>query len=235
MTDAPLYFVVAFSRSEALELRAEVAIKVPSRQQAASLAWRLADGTRGAIALSRSAWPQGPGSASLEILARFGDVPDDRALRRQFGDDRSWGGIAIAPAAPFPRSMPSNPRAPDARMRAPPLPAQSKPVSARPVSAKPVPAQHALGKTPRYAHLSACLVAAGVAIWGSTVLVIAAQGAQREARLLELARPACEHAGASNEDMHHLVKFGYQGGASKKAALEKVIALCQARQTSPQL
>jgi hypothetical protein len=230
MTDAPLYFVVAFSRSEALELRAEVAIKVPSRQQAASLASRLADGARGAIALSRSAWPQGPGNASLEILARFGDVPDDRALRRQFGDDRNWGGIAIAPAAPFPRSMPSKPRPPDARMRAPSLPAQPKPASAKPVPAKP-----ALRKPPRYARVSACLAAAGVVIWGSTVLVIAAHGAQREARLLELARPACEHAGTSNDDMHRLVKFGYKGGVSKKAALEKVIALCQARRTSPLL
>jgi hypothetical protein len=214
MTDIPLFFVVAFSRSEASELRAEVTIKVPSRPHAASLASHLADGERGAIALSRAASPSTTGTRHLEILARFGDVPDDHTLHRQFGDDWVPGrsGIAIASAAPFPRSMPQTQRQRDSRPRTLPIAAEAKPGPAR---------------ARRYSRAPAWLAAAGVALCGSAALVIAANGAQREARLVELARPACEHMGATNEELHRLVKYGYQFGASKKEALHTVITLCQ--------
>src|SRR5260370_24236860 len=86
MVHTPLFFVVACSRIKAGELRAEVAIKAFSEQHAASLALHLVGQRRGAVAVSQTVDPSTAETGDAKILARFGDLPNDRALRRWFGN-----------------------------------------------------------------------------------------------------------------------------------------------------
>ncbi|SEF01807.1 hypothetical protein SAMN05519104_7791 [Rhizobiales bacterium GAS188] len=83
MADISIFFVVAFSRTEASELRAEAAIKARSKQHAVSLASHFAGEGQGAVAFSQMGESATAGG-NAKILARFGDVPNDRALLRQF-------------------------------------------------------------------------------------------------------------------------------------------------------
>jgi hypothetical protein len=50
---------------------------------------------------------------------------------------------------------------------------------------------------------------------------------QRESRLMEMARPACIHAGTTNKELRRLVESEFAFGTSKEHALHAVVALCQ--------
>ncbi|SED75989.1 hypothetical protein SAMN05444161_3935 [Rhizobiales bacterium GAS191] len=230
MADIPLFFVVAFSRAETSGLRAEVAIKVFSKQHAASLASQLAGQGRGAVVFSQAGGPSTAGRADVKILARFGDVPDDRTLYFRLGD--LWAsrraGITTASAAPFPRSMPAMPRLRGLWSRPIPFAVQRK-------RSPKEGSREGARQGPRYSRAIAWLAVAAIATSGSSALVIVARGAQREARLVEMARPACDHAGITNEELHRLVKYGYRSGASKKEALQTVISLCREKPKPAQM
>jgi hypothetical protein len=53
--------------------------------------------------------------------------------------------------------------------------------------------------------------------------------AQREARLMEMARPACAHSGITNDELRHAVRGELEAGTNKKDALSNVVTLCQAK------
>ena len=61
------------------------------------------------------------------------------------------------------------------------------------------------------------------------MLIMTASAAQREARLVEMARPACFHIGITNHDLHQLVRYEIQAGASKRDTFRAVVTLCQAK------
>jgi len=73
-------------------------------------------------------------------------------------------------------------------------------------------------------------VAAGL-ISGIWVFDITAIAAQRESRLMEMARPAC-HSSVTNEELRNLVRDQLGSGVSKKDALRTVLSLCQTKTRS---
>jgi hypothetical protein len=77
MADICNFFVLAFSRTEASDFRAEVVVKALSEQHAESLAWHLAGERRGAVTFAQDASTNRTGDAV--ILGRYGDVPEDLA------------------------------------------------------------------------------------------------------------------------------------------------------------
>jgi hypothetical protein len=216
MTDIPLFFVVAFSRIEVSELRAEVAIKALSEKHAASLASHFVGERRGAVAFSQTVDVSTAETGDAKILTRFGDVPDDRTLLRRFGNVSASGrlGITSAPALSFVRSMPVAHSLKRVLSRIMPFAAERE---RRP------------RQGPRYSLAIASLVAAAIAASGSATLVITASAAQRQARLVEMARPACDQSGTTNEELHRLARHEYRAGASKQGALRAVVALCLAK------
>jgi len=74
---------MAFGRNEKGEYRIDAAIAVASEKRARSLAAELAKYARGTVVLSMSGDPLNARQEDPEILAQFGQVPDDGALRDQ--------------------------------------------------------------------------------------------------------------------------------------------------------
>jgi len=46
---------------------------------------------------------------------------------------------------------------------------------------------------------------------------------------VEMARPACDRTGTTNEELHHLVRYEYKVGVSKREALLTVVTICLAQ------
>lgn len=150
----------------------------------------------------------------MEILDRFGDVPDDRALLHQFGDVAVSGHITSAPVHLFVRWTQVIPSLKSVLPRIMPLVAKR---------------YRSLWEGPRYSRAIAWLIVVAIAASGSAPPVVTARATQREARLVEMARPACDHTGTTNDELHHLVRYEYKVGASKKEALLAVVTLCMAK------
>lgn len=71
----------------------------------------------------------------------------------------------------------------------------------------------------------ASLVAAFLtAVW---VFDSTAGAAQRVARLMEMARPACNHTHISNEELHDLAQRELAVSASKSDALQAIVMRCR--------
>jgi hypothetical protein len=179
------FFVLAFSRDDKGAHRTEVAMKALSERHGASLAAHFEGARQGAVAFSRTG---DPSSGLIEILARFGDVPDDRALR-QSGND--WG---LGSTEMWNASSPGR--------------------------------RH---KHTGRSGLAFLWAIAAALIGGSSLVVIAARGALREHRLVEMVRPACDHTGTTNRELHRLVHLEVQAGASKTEVVRNVLAQCQAK------
>jgi hypothetical protein len=87
-----------------------------------------------------------------------------------------------------------------------------------------------LRKAPRsdalrwFVSITAALIAA---IW---VCGMTARAAQREARLVEMARPDCIHSGVTNKELRHLIRGKVDAGRDEKEAVRSVVNLCQAKQ-----
>jgi hypothetical protein len=64
------------------------------------------------------------------------------------------------------------------------------------------------------------------AIW---VFTMTAKAAQREARLMEMARPECIHSGVTNRELRHLVRGEIEAGTEEQEAVRSVVTLCQAK------
>ncbi len=75
-----------------------------------------------------------------------------------------------------------------------------------------------------FVSITAALIAA---IW---VCGLTARAAQREARLVEMARPDCIHNGVTNKELRHLVRGEVEAGSDEKDAVRTVVNLCQAKQ-----
>jgi hypothetical protein len=91
MANIIYFLVLAFSRTEEHEFRAEAAIKALSKEHARSAAAHLADYGRGTVAFSIAGEPSGAEWEDPEIIARFGDLPDGWAPRQELGRVLSTG------------------------------------------------------------------------------------------------------------------------------------------------
>jgi hypothetical protein len=81
MANSMFFLVLAFRQTGNCQYRVDAAIRVPSAQGARLGAAQLAGCGRGAVAFSITGDPSIGGWKDAEILARFGNVPSDYALR----------------------------------------------------------------------------------------------------------------------------------------------------------
>ncbi len=198
MTDDPLFFVLVFSSEDAGENRIEVAVKALSEQHVISLASHFAEDGRGAIAISQS----GDQGDNVEIVARFGDVPEGWTFGRTPITSKEHA------------SLPVSTRSDTLGM------AQS-------LGTLIATQAQILREGSMLSRAIASLVIIALAVGGGS-LVALAKGEQREARLVEMARPACSHSGIENKELRGLVKQELRTGLSKQHVLYAVLDLCQA-------
>ncbi|SDR63919.1 hypothetical protein SAMN05519103_09182 [Rhizobiales bacterium GAS113] len=216
MANIIYFLVLAFSRTEEHEFRAEAAIKALSKEHARSAAAHLADYGRGTVAFSIAGEPSTAKWEDPEIIARFGDLPDDCALHQELG--RVWPAQRSERNGALARPLANvRPAALSLRRR---LWSSAIPISGRQQRSVPGSSKRSL--------VIAGLVILGLATSGSVMLIRTASAAQREARLMEMARPACIHSGITNDELRHAVRGELEAGTNKKDALRTIVTLCQA-------
>jgi hypothetical protein len=214
MANITYFFALAFSRTEEGEARAEAAIKALDEEHAISMAARLGSDGRGAVALAKTDVLPVTAGQGLEILARFGEVPDDPVLIRRVSD--VWA------------TDPSYPSKPPVRQVAYGVPTgrslvrrwNGLPLAARRQEFVPRAYKRSLAMT--------WVVAVALSLSGGAMLIITAKAGQRESRLMEMARPACTHTAITNEELRRFVRNEYNTGTDKQNTLRTVVALCQA-------
>jgi hypothetical protein len=210
MADITYFFALAFSRSAEGEVRAEAAIRALDEEHAISMAAHFEGEGRGAVALAKSGDLSVPVWKDAKVLARFGDVPDDHILRHRIQHVWASDIAGVPPRLPGPANL--GERSPFgwwmSRMSA---------IARR---ERPSLQSSSLVMT--------SLVAMGLAMSGGAMLIISAKAAQRESRLVEMARPACGHTGITNEELRRFVRNEYNTGTDKQNTLRTVVALCQA-------
>jgi len=64
------------------------------------------------------------------------------------------------------------------------------------------------------------------ALW---VGVLTAKASQKEARLVEMARPDCIHSGVTNKELRHLVRGEMEAGTDERETVRSVVTICQAK------
>jgi hypothetical protein len=74
-----------------------------------------------------------------------------------------------------------------------------------------------------FVSITAALISA---LW---VCSMTAKAAQREARLVDMARPDCIHSGVTNKELRHLVRGEIGTGTNEEDAVRTVVNLCQAK------
>jgi hypothetical protein len=211
MAHAAIFLVVGFARGRTRKLRAEVIMRAPSESQAAELAADLARKTGAAIAFSQT-HPASPAKApTIKILANCGGVSEDPGL---------WGLEGV----------PSN----DWKLSA-------HSTSGRIIGGTPtrwISSRIAFfgmrrgRRSPERARifrLVPCISAAVVAAFAVSAVALRASAAQREARLVEMARPSCDHERVTNQELHRFVRYVTRTRATKQEALAVVLTLCQAK------
>jgi hypothetical protein len=82
MANSILFLVLAFRQTGNCQYRVDAAIRVPSAERARLGAAQLAECGRGTVAFTIAGDPSIGAWEDAEILARFGNVPDDCALRQ---------------------------------------------------------------------------------------------------------------------------------------------------------
>ncbi len=209
------FFALAFSRTEKGEARAEAAIRALNKEHAISLASHFEGDGQGAVALAKSGEPPVPMGEGVEILARFGAVPDDNVLFPSVRD------ALASTSSPLPQPL-ARPRAKSGAARDARLRRWLGGVQ----FAQPRPA--AVARAHRRSLAMTSLVAVALSLSGGAMLVITAKAGQRESRLMEMARPACTHTAITNEELRRLVRNEYYTGTDKQNTLRSVVALCQA-------
>ncbi len=209
------FFALAFSRTDKGEARAEAAIRAINEQHAISLASHFEGEGRGAIALAKTGEPAVPMGEGVEILARFGEVPENDLLLPSVRT-----ALASQPS-PLPRAT-ARPRANGARARDPRfrrlLRGATYPMRLLPV----------VSRAHRRSLVMTSLVAVALSLSAGGMLIITAKAGQRESRMMEMARPACTHTAITNEELRRLVRNEYYTGTDKQNTLRSVVALCQA-------
>jgi len=208
------FFALAYSRSEKGEARAEAAIRALNEEHAISMAAHFEGDGRGAVALAKAKDPPAPLGEGVEILARFGDLPDDAVLLPSVSEVLS--------------GTPDRSRQPSAYARAKGAAARRWRLARWGGSHSADRHPPAFAKAHRRSLMTASMVGVALSLSGGAMLVITAKAGQRESRLMEMARPACTHTAITNEELRRLVRNEYYTGTDKQNTLRSVVALCQA-------
>ncbi|MBV8185278.1 MAG: hypothetical protein JO216_08540 [Hyphomicrobiales bacterium] len=209
------FFALAFSRTEKGEARADAAIRALNEQHAISLASHLEGDGRGAVALAKAGELPVPMGEGVEILARFGDVPDDALLIPSVMDALASTSSPLARGAARASVTPHRHAGAARWLRG----------FAFRQARTPVPV---IATAHRRSLVMTSLVALTLSLSGGAMLIITAKAGQRESRLMEMARPACTHTAITNEELRRLVRNEYYTGTDKQNTLRSVVALCQA-------
>jgi hypothetical protein len=210
MAHAPIFLAVGFAPGQGRKLHAEVVMKAPSESKAAALAADLARETGAAIALSQTASASPDRAPTIRILANCGGVSEDSKL---------WGleGVPSSDGKPFAHStagriiggMPTR-------------------LISSHIASFGMARGRRLREHSRISRLAPYISAAVVALAISAV-AFRASAAQREARLVEMARPSCDHERVTNQELHRFVRYVTKTRATKQEALAVVLTLCQAK------
>jgi len=208
------FFALAFSRTQTGEARAEAAIRALNEEHAISLASHFEEVGRGAIALAKIGDPPSPTGEDVEILARFGELPDDGVLIPTVTE------ALASTSTRFPHAASSGHR------RA--APTRDERLVGRWKRLKFVARPPGLARTHGRSLVMTLAVAVALSLSGGAMLIITAKAGQRESRLMEMARPACTHTAITNEELRRLVRNEYYTGTDKQNTLRSVVALCQA-------
>lgn len=209
------FFALAFSRTDKGEARAEAAIRALNEEHAISLASHFEGDGRGAVALAKTGEPPVPMGEGVEILARFGEIPDDNLLFPSVTD------ALASTSSPLPQAM-ARPRAKAGPRRDTRLGRWLRGVKFAQRRPPVVARAH------RRSLAMTSLVVVTLSLSGGVMLIITAKAGQRESRLMEMARPACTHTAITNEELRRLVRNEYYTGTDKQNTLRSVVALCQA-------
>jgi hypothetical protein len=215
------FFALAFSRTDKGEARAEAAIRALNKEHAISLASHFEGDGRGAVALAKTGEPPVPMGEGVEILARFGEIPDDNVLFPSVRD------ALASTSSPLPQAM-ARPRAkaePGRDRRLGPWLTLGRWLSGVTFAQRRPPV---VARAHGRSLVMTSLVAVTLSLSGGAMLVITAKAGQRESRLMEMARPACTHTAITNEELRRLVRNEYYTGTDKQNTLRSVVALCQA-------
>ncbi|MBV9519480.1 MAG: hypothetical protein JO068_15320 [Hyphomicrobiales bacterium] len=215
--NAPMtyFFALAFSRTDKGKARAEAALRALNEEHAISMAAHFEGDGRGAVALAKSGDPPVPTGEGVEILARFGDLPEDGLLIPTVSEVLAATPSYVTQASGYPRPKTALAR----RWRISRWRSSSKFTDKHP----PIFAQ-----AHRRSLMMTSLVAVALSLSGGAMLIITAKAGQRESRLMEMARPACTHTAITNEELRRLVRNEYNTGTDKQNTLRSVVALCQA-------
>ena len=198
MDDAPQFFVVAFARTEARDVRIEAVIKASSKHNAVTLASHFADRAQGVVAYARLTDPGAAAGEKVEVLAKFGDPSPDGSIVWALGESRGSGttrGISL-----LMRSLRT-------RLQA-------------------VMNTRFLWEGAVIPRALAMLVVAALGVAGASL--VASADAHRVARLMEIARPACLHLGIQNKDLRRIVSHELRAGSSQEDVVQAITSRCQA-------
>jgi hypothetical protein len=103
MGDASQFFVVAFERTEARDVRIDAVIKASSEHNAVTLASHFADRAQGVVAYARLTDPGAAAEEKVELLAKFGDPLPDGSSVWALGESR--GSETARGISPLMRSL----------------------------------------------------------------------------------------------------------------------------------
>jgi hypothetical protein len=219
MAGSTYFFVAVFFRDDTGKIRTEAIVRARSRLHATLTAASFEGEGTGAIAFSKALNSSSAQWGGTEILVRYGVLPNEHAIHRAvYGN---WGEIKSERPDPAPVQV------------------QSEVAKSTNSTGSTDPARRSLPLArifmPRRPkgrlklRVAATLAAALLAIVVTGRFLSSSRAAQREARLVEIARPDCSHAGTTNAELHRLVKSQYRSGVSKKDALLAVISICRAK------
>ena len=220
MAGSTYFFVAVFFRDDTGKIRTEAIVRARSRLHATLTAASFEGEGTGAIAFSKALNPTSAQWGGTEILVRYGVLPNEHTIHRAvYGN---WGEVkAERPDRPTVQAQQSQIASPTRSRRLRERTARSLPFAR---AFRPAPPKGRLKL-----RVAGTLAAVLLAIVVTGRFLTSSRAAQREARLVEIARPDCIHAGATNAELHRLVRSQYRSGVSKKDALMAVITICKSK------
>jgi hypothetical protein len=199
------WFVVGFTRRAKGPARAEVIVRASGNQDAhrlaASFAASFGADNGSAVVLSGDCFSSRGERGGLRVEAKFGHVPDD---------PQEWGlGRLVMPMAGASQLL------------------EREITSHQQIGAVASTPPDRLRRTTMGVYRRATLIAGAMAALATSVTAIRAHDDRRHSRLMEMARPHCDHEAVSARDLHRLVHHALVHSHSKHDALFTVVAQCR--------
>jgi hypothetical protein len=87
--------------------------------------------------------------------------------------------------------------------------------------------EHGVPKAVQRSHTRIWIASVLAVLGGTTVLLLAAKAAQREARIMERLRPVCDHSGFTHVELTRLVRSETRPFSNKDDAVRNLMAICR--------